>query len=278
MRTPFSTLTLQQSPTLETLKLFVAYFISPFGLALSAIGFAWLAQYKHRQKAATRLWVIATLLLTIGALSGFTYGTRRDREYSYEPLRIEAGDELVASPSTILVLGAGFNADEYLPPNSRVSSPYLARLVEGGRIYRQLPESQLVISVAGKATAQDKRSFVDGMIEILQLDPARVRMISDAESTDDEVELSLPLHQGGPIVLVTSAGHMPRAMEIFRSSDLTVRAAPTDYGFTRSASPNDKPWQRWIPSLDGLGSNAQFNYETVATFASTIKKAFAAAR
>ncbi len=262
---------------METFKLFVVYFISPFGLALATIAFAWLAKYKQRQKAATRLWAIATLLLTIGALSGLTYGKRRAHEYRYEPLRIEASDELVASPSTIVVLGAGFNADEFLPPNSRVSSAYMARLVEGVRIYRQLPESQLVISVAGKATAQDKRQFVDAMVEILQLDPARVRMISDAESTDDEVKLARPLHQGGPILLVTSAGHMPRAMEIFRSSDLSVRAAPTDYGFTRSASPNDKPWQRWLPSLDGLGSNAQFNYETVAKLASRIKRIFSVA-
>ncbi len=66
------------------------------------------------------------------------------------------------------------------------------------------------------------------MIEILQLDPARVRMICDAESTADESVLVAQMHQDGPILLVTSAGHMPPAMEIFQSSDLTVLAAPTD--------------------------------------------------
>jgi len=257
---------------LETFKLFVAYFISPFGLAILAIGFAWVAKYKQREKAATRLWAIATILLTLGALSGFTYSKRRANEYRYEPLSISADDEMAKSPSMIVVLGAGFNADDYLPPNSRVSSAYLARLIEAVRIYRQLPESQLVISVAGKAAPKDKRAFVDGMIDILELDQSRVRMISDAESTDDEAESVAQIHQGEPILLVTSAGHMPRAIGIFQDNDLVVRAAPTDYGFTRSASPNDKPWQRWIPSLDGLASNAQFTYESVATIASQMKR------
>ncbi|HBJ33828.1 MAG TPA: hypothetical protein DDZ51_03490 [Planctomycetaceae bacterium] len=263
---------------METFKLLVAYFISPFSLALVAIGIAWLAKFKQREKAANRLWAVATLLLTVGALSGFTYGKRRANEYRYEPLRIEADDELVQSPSTIVVLGAGFNADEYLPPNSRVSSAYLARLLEAVRIYRQLPQSQLVISVAGKASADDKRAFVDGMIEILQLDRARVQLLSEAQSTDDEAELTRQINPSDPVLLVTSAGHMPRAMAIFQNNDLSVLAAPADYGFTRSASPNDKPWQRWVPSLDGLGSNSQFAYEAVATLASGIKKFFSSGR
>ena len=239
---------------------------------MAAIGLAWIAKYKQRDTAATRLWAFATICLTIGALSGITYGKRRANEYIHQPLSIVASDEIVRSPSTILVLGAGFNADEYLPANSRVSSAYLARLLEAVRLYRQLPQSELVFSVAGKASAEDKRTFVDGMIDILQLDVARVRMISDAESTDDEAELMTQMHQGEPILLVTSAGHMPRAMGIFQDNDLPVRAAPADYGFTRSASPNDKPWQRWIPSLDGLGSNAQFSYESVAKAVSRIKR------
>lgn len=257
---------------METFKLIIAYFISPFGFALVAIGLAWVAKYKQRETAATRLWAIATVLLTAGALSGFTYNKRRANEYIYEPIRIVSGDELIQSPSTIVVLGAGFNADDYLPPNSRVSSAYLARLLEAVRIYRQLPKSHLLVSVAGRAEAQSKQAFVDGMIEILQLDRSRVRMISEAESTDDEAELTEKMHQEGPIVLVTSAGHMPRAMAIFQRMYVPILAAPADYGFTRSASPNDKPWQRWVPSLDGLSSNAQFTYETIASLASQIKK------
>jgi uncharacterized SAM-binding protein YcdF (DUF218 family) len=220
------------------------------------------------------MWAAATLLLTLGALSGFTYGSRRASEYQYEPFSLATNESLNSEPSTIVVLGAGFNADEFLPPNSRVSSAYLARMLEGVRVHRLLPESKLVFSVAGKADASAKQAFVDGMIEILQLDAARVQSITDAESTDDEAESIKATHEGHPIVVVTSAGHMPRAMRIFEGHGLTAQAAPADYGFTRTASPNDKPWQRWTPSLDGLGSNAHYAYETVATLASRIKRMF----
>jgi len=256
---------------LELFKSLVAYFLTPYGLALIAISLAWVAKYKHRERLATKMWVVATLMLTLGALSGFTYGTRRAKEYQYQPLRITADDTLLEAPSTIVVLGAGFNADDYLPANSRVSSAYLARLLEGVRIYRQLPQSKLVISVAGKADVEAKQQFLDEMAELLQLDMTRIQLITHAESTDDEAQSIEQMHQGEAVILVSSAGHMPRAMQIFAANDLPVQAAPADFGFTRSASPNDKPWQRWIPSLDGLGSNAQFMYEAVATLASKIK-------
>lgn len=227
-----------------------------------------------RERFATRMWALATILLTLGALSGFTYGSRRANEYKFEPFAIAANEGLTSKPSTIVVLGAGFNADEYLPPNSRVSSAYLARVLEGVRVHRLLPQSTLVLSVAGKADAAAKQKFVEGMIEILQLEAARVQTITDAESTDDEAELTKSNHPDQPIIVVTSAGHMPRAVRVFEGQEMTVHAAPTDYGFTRAASPNDKPWQRWIPSLDGLGSNSQYAYETVANLASKLKRMF----
>jgi uncharacterized SAM-binding protein YcdF (DUF218 family) len=171
-----------------------------------------------------------------------------------------------------VVLGAGFNADDYLPANSRVSSAYLARLLEGVRVHRQLPQSKLVLSVAGDADVAAKSEFVAGMIEILALDPQRIETITDAESTDDEAATTKANSSGEPVIVVTSASHMSRAMGIFQDHDLIAHAAPTDYHFTRSASPNDKPYQRWIPSLDGLGGNAQYAYETIAKIASRLKR------
>jgi hypothetical protein len=163
--------------SMETIKSIIAYFANPFGLSLLLIGFAWLATYKQRWQLANRLWAVITLLLTVGGLSAVTYETRRRREYHHEPLRIAADDPLLDSPSTIVVLGAGFNADDYLPANSRVSSAYLVRLIEGVRIHRQLPDSRLVVSVAGKADAEDKRVFLDAMIAILAIQAERQAVV-----------------------------------------------------------------------------------------------------
>jgi hypothetical protein len=129
-----------------------------------------------------------------------------------------------------------------------------------------------VVSVAGKADVEAKRTFVDEMIEILALQSDRVQVIDDAQSTDEEASSIQAMQSDTPVILVTSAGHMPRAKQIFDTTGLSIVAAPADYGFTRSASPDDKPWQRWIPSLDGLGSNGGYTYEAMATLASKLKR------
>ena len=65
---------------------------------------------------------------------------------------------------------------------------------------------------------------------------------------------------------------MPRAMMLFEAAGLSPIAAPTDFGFARAGSPNDKIWQRWIPSTDGIGSNHGWLYEKVAMVWQSVKK------
>ena len=55
----------------------------------------------------------------------------------------------------------------------------------------------------------------------------------------------------GLVALVTSAYHMPRALQIASRAGLDVGAFPTDYQATPSVR---LPWDNWMPSIDGLGS------------------------
>ncbi len=132
-------------------------------------------------------------MLVIGGLSGITYESARAREHAYQPLNVTTSlDE--NQPALIVVLGTGFNLDPELPPNSQVSSTFHSRLLEGVRILRQHPNSRLLVSIAGEADAETKRSFFDQMIKLLQLDPSRVSIITEAKSTADEAE---KLHVSG---------------------------------------------------------------------------------
>jgi uncharacterized SAM-binding protein YcdF (DUF218 family) len=108
------------------------------------------------------------------------------------------------------------------------------------------------------------------MTKLLSLDPQKTVLITIAKSTDDEVIAVQELANSQPTIVVTSAGHMPRAMTLFAAANLSPIPAPTDFGFARAGSPNDKIWQRWIPATDGLGSNHQWLYEKVAMVWHTI--------
>lgn len=249
---------------MDTFKLIIASLLSPLLMSLILQTLGWLLYRRHRPRAGLTCIFCGTIVLIIGGLAGLTYEKRRSQEFVHPPLN--ASSHLNPDqPILAVVLGTGFNSDPELPANSQVSGSFLARLLEGVRIYRSHPKSRLLISIAGKAAPETKRHFADQMIALLQLDPARVTVATESKSTSDEAEEAVRQHKGEQVIVVTSAGHMVRAMTIFQDAGLSPIAAPTDYGFTRAGSPDEKIWPRWIPTTDGIGSNHQWLYEAAAS-------------
>jgi uncharacterized SAM-binding protein YcdF (DUF218 family) len=249
---------------METVKAFIAAILSPliFSLLLQIIG--WLAIWKQKKSLGLVLLGIATIALTVGGLSGLTHDAARRLEYTFEPLDPATINIQPTLPTVITVLGTGFNNDPSMPANSQVSGVFLLRLLEGTRIYRSTPNSQLLISVAGDATEESKARFLSSMMELLAIDTTHVGLIHNAESTAEEAKEArqkFPEHQ---IVLVTSAGHMNRAMAIFSDVGRPPIPAPTGYNFPRHGSSGDDVWRCWIPSTDGISANHQWLYENTA--------------
>ena len=89
--------------------------------------------------------------------------------------------------------------------------------------------------------------------------------MTEAESTADEADEVARQHKDEQIVVVSSAAHMVRAMEIFSDKGLEPIPAPSEFWFPRAGSPEDRIWPRWIPSTAGINSNHQWLYETVAS-------------
>jgi len=249
---------------MEEFKAFVAASLSPLiaSLALQFIG--WLMIWKQKKCSGLVLLGLGTMVLVIGSLSGFTHEANRRLEFAFEPLDLTNMGVNPDRSALIVVLGTGFNDDPTMPANSQVSGTFLSRLLEGTRIFRNTPNSQLMISVAGDASEQSKKKFLSNMLELLAIDADRVTMIVNAESTVDEAEEVQQRYKEKQLVLVTSAAHMNRAMRIFSDVGLTPIAAPTGYHFARKGSSADAIWPRWIPSTQGIGSNHQWLYENVA--------------
>ncbi len=247
----------------EFLKSFVAWALSPLVLALSLQLAAWFL--RSRRRTALSLAAAGWTLLLVGSLPVLSYESNRSRERIHPPL--DASKAAADAPAAIVVLGTGFNPDPELPANSRVSGGFHARLLEGLRLFRELPQSRLIVSVANiRASREDKEAFLAGMLALLQVDPGRVELIAEAESTEDEARLaSQLLRPGEPLVLATSAGHMPRAMATFANAGFEPIAAPCDFVYPRRGSPNDRWWRQWIPSAGGAGSTQQMLYETTAS-------------
>ncbi len=247
---------------MEALKSIVAASLSPLVISLALQLLGWLLLVRSRKRPGLMCLAAGTCILFAGSFPGLTFEARRTAEYTYPPLSPEA---LPAGPLLVAVLGTGFNPDPQMPANSQVGPAFLARLLEGIRILRYRPDIQLVVSVAGEADQASKSRFLAAMLQLLNVEPQRVQLITTAESTLDEAVLVKNLNQQTiPVVLATSASHMPRAIRIFTDAGMTSIAAPTDFGFVRAGSPRDKIWPRWIPSTDGVGGNHAWLYEKVA--------------
>ncbi|MFM7919307.1 MAG: hypothetical protein ACKPJJ_03720, partial [Planctomycetaceae bacterium] len=101
-----------------------------------------------------------------------------------------AVEDIPDDPLAIVVLGTGFNPDPLLPANSRVGGVFLARLLEGVRLLRARPDAALIVSIAGKATESEKKQFWTELVPLLKLEDANVMLLTTAESTLDEAQLT----------------------------------------------------------------------------------------
>ena len=258
---------------MEDFKLLILWAVSPLIIVIVAQVAGW-TLYRVSGRRRSGLWLIASSLifLVICSLPVLTYESNRAREYVYEPLDLKEGLD-PAGAVLVVVMGTGYNPDPVLPQNSRVSGTAHARFMEAVRIYRARPEARLLVSIANiEADPNLKREFLDEMIALFDLDPKRVSLITEAESTEDEARLAAEsLREGEQVVIASSAGHMPRAMLTFAKEGLSPVAAPCDFHHPRPGSPRDETWKQWLPSSGGISSTHQFFCESLASLWQVLK-------
>lgn len=134
-------------------------------------------------------------------------------------------------PKIILVLGGGHTADPTIPENDQLSEGALKRLVEGLRIHRQIPASQIVMS--GYARPGLPLSHAEVMAKVamsLGVEEKAIETITSPKNTMEEaLDFKARFGSGTQLILVTSAIHMPRAMMHFTNAELKPYPAPTHH-------------------------------------------------
>lgn len=238
-------------------KKLVAPFLMPvpFCLALVFAGLAllWLTRRQRAGKWLATVGASALLVLGYGAVSGSLLATLERQHAPVADVSAAAG-----RVRWVVVLGGGSSADEGLPAVMRLSEGSLARLVEGVRLQRQLPESRLLLSggsVFGSAPdAETMRALAVG----LGVDPSTLEL--DAVSPDTETQAEVVRARLGTeeFYLVTSASHMPRSLALFRKAGTNPLPAPTHFltQTDRGLAPAD-----FFPSAAGLRRAEAATYE-----------------
>lgn len=127
----------------------------------------------------------------------------------------------------VMVLGGGHRSDPYLPASQQLHISSFYRLMEGLRLMQANPEATLILSGYGGSDPLSNAQLEAEVAQQYGMDAARIRLIDTARDTEDEAALIAPLIRGHKSALVTSASHMPRALQYFHAQGVKPLPAPT---------------------------------------------------
>jgi uncharacterized SAM-binding protein YcdF (DUF218 family) len=130
----------------------------------------------------------------------------------------------VKNVETIVVLAGHAEPDSYLPISSVVSSSTAFRLMEAVRLWRVIEGSKILISGAGDAPELMKKVLIS-----LGVPGQSIVLENKGRNTYESAVNVRQMVGAGGIILVTSAGHMPRSLGVFRKNGMNPIPAPTDY-------------------------------------------------
>ncbi|WP_375452488.1 YdcF family protein [uncultured Devosia sp.] len=224
------------------------FLVLGLGLVLTALG---------RRRLGFGLSLLGTLALGV---AGFT--TLGAAMIGPLEARFERPANMPPSVGAIVMLGGGTNSRISAARGVSELNAAGDRFTETLRLAQLYPRARIVITGGfgmlgeeGEPEAATAARFFEG----LGIAPDRLVLEDRARNTAENADFTAALlgDVDGPIVLVTSAFHMPRSVGLFRKAGLVVVPWPTDY---RSAS------------TEGLVLDLVNPVDNVSTLTSAIKE------
>ena len=216
------------------LKKAVTFWLMPLPICLTLIAAGWwLTRRAHRRRSGRFLLTAGLLLLVLLSNRLVSVRLLRPLEAEYAPIgELAPGEALppaLAACRYVAVLGGGQTDMRGLPAASQLSPASLARLMEGLRLLRLLPEARLIVSGPGYRHHRSLAATQAQASVALGVDRSRILLVDTARDTEDESVVMKAIVGEAPIALVTSAWHMPRAAALFRAAGVNALPCPADF-------------------------------------------------
>jgi uncharacterized SAM-binding protein YcdF (DUF218 family) len=216
------------------LKKAVSFFLMPLPVCLLLM-FAglWLLGKRPHRKSGRRILAAGVILLLLVSNNLVSTWLILPLEGSY-PATPELTADKTPPPALVrcryvVVLGGGHGDMEALPAVSKLSPFALARLTEGVRLLRVLPDARLIVSGPGIDNHPTHASVLAAAAVSLGIAPERIIRIEAARDTEDESQAVRQIVGDAPVALVTSAWHMPRAAALFQQAGVDALPCPADF-------------------------------------------------
>ncbi|HPB74798.1 MAG TPA: ElyC/SanA/YdcF family protein [Chromatiaceae bacterium] len=156
-----------------------------------------------------------------------------------------------AGIAAIVVLGGGWWPNDQWPSGSQLSDSSAQRLLEGVRLARALPAARLILTGADRQgeIPPVALGYAQAARE-LGIAPERIQVLDTPVDTAQEARAVRAVLAGdSPLILVTSAAHLPRAMRHFQALGLDPIPAPTQHLAGRATG---RRLADWLPSASHL--------------------------
>ena len=219
----------------------------PFGLFWLTLGIILLLC--HRAKRFRLLSILVGFLtIFIFSLNPVASALINPLQKKYAPLIHPP-----ASIDKIIVLGGGVSGGKNYPPNLTLHSASLSRLVEGIRLLKEVqktnPSATLILSGGRVFRSPSVAGKMRNTAVMLCVDQSHTKLENGSLDTRDEAIYLQQFVGKKPFILVTSAYHMPRAMDLFERLGMHPVHAPTQLsGIIHN------PWLYWIPNSQNLNT------------------------
>lgn len=186
-------------------------------LALSLVAFP----FATLRRFARRALMASALVYGVFGLGPVANALLGPLERAYPPL---TDLSILRDVDTIVVLTGYASRNAEIPPADQLNASSTYRLIHAIWMISEQPGPNIVISGSAESAA-----LMRDVAIALGVPAERVLLDADAKDTGDSAEQMVLRMHGTGCALVTSAGHMPRAMGAFREQGLECIPAPTDF-------------------------------------------------
>jgi len=212
----------------------------PLSLLLLCVALLLLFFSKKQTLAKWLTFVSFIILLTFSVLPT-AYHLNKPLERSYPPLLVAA-----QSLDYILVLGSAGVHDKTLPITGQLSATAINRFSEALRLYYANPNARIVVSGSGFGDSKSHAQLLQTLAVSFAIPTENIIRLDDTQDTAQEAQQMSAIIKGKRAALVTSATHMPRAIQQFARYQAFPIPAPTLY--LAKTNEHDLPAYYYIPS------------------------------
>ena len=242
-------------------KLLIYLFVYPVPLCIEIIAAGFFVDwFTKKHKLGKILVIIGAAFFLLFSTFPFPNYLLGRLEYTYPPLKDEElQDSKYSDIRYVVVLDGGGWYSKKLPITSNFNPASLVRITEGIRLFFICKKDDMKLIVSGGDVRLTKGAELMARLAMeLGIDEKNIIVEKDSLDTNDEAKLIKDMVKDNRFFLVTSAGHMPRSMALFKKYGMAPVAAPTNHR-TRKNVAFDIRWI--IPSASNLEKSELAFYE-----------------